>query len=95
MTKWTLIDGKEMHEQHPDTFDIPTQAEWDLIEGGSIVKIGYSGTDGGERFWVEVLGVGSDGFYGRVVSELYHTASHGMYLNNGVFFERRNVLDIA
>jgi hypothetical protein len=35
MTKWTLIDGKEMHEQHPDTFDIPTQAELDLIEGGS------------------------------------------------------------
>jgi len=95
MTKWKIIDAQEMHRQHPDTFGGPTPAELDLIEVGDIVKIGFAGPDGGERFWVEVLGFKGSGFSGRVDNELYHVDKHGLDANDWVFFECRHVLDIA
>lgn len=93
-----LIDGV-LRNSRSDTFEIPTDAEKDMIRPGLNVRIGVTTASGqGERFWVLVTDVHQhhDGtvFEGRVDNELLYTAEHGLSLDDGILFRREHVLDI-
>jgi len=53
--RWRLESGVEQNSRYPETFWIPTAAEKDAIQPGSVVKLFFTMKDGwAERMWVKV-----------------------------------------
>src|SRR4051812_696375 len=75
MTRWWLDDAEEHHRERPDLFFIPPRERREALAVGDAVKLIFlfepparSGMTG-ERMWVEVTGVSSDGYTGELLNE--------------------------
>lgn len=88
-----LVDVVERHEQHPDTFQIPTSAEIDALRPDDLVKLMWELPDGqGERMWVVLTSVGPERFEGRLDNEPFIVT--GLEVDQMVRFGRRNIASI-
>lgn len=78
-----------MHQENPDTFDVPSANHLKLIQPGKYVKV----SNGKERFWIEVIEKKTRGYYtGIIMNKLLFYTSYT--LGDLVQFHRRHVYDI-
>jgi hypothetical protein len=85
-----FTDAQEMHRQHPDTFEVPPEAELDALSAGDHVKV----CAGDERFWVLLTTVEGRALKGTVANDLLFTNQHGLRRGDPVAFEKRHVYQI-
>lgn len=90
MKKLDFVSASEMHELHPETFQIPSKAELSQVKVGSIVKVSV----GGERFWNEVIDVTGDILTAKVDNDLVCTDEHGLNCGDVIEFTLDNVISI-
>ena len=65
-----LMDGVEMNEKFPDTFEIPSNERKQMVESGWYCKIGVYCADGNtERIWVQVTGHQNGKFIGTLAND--------------------------
>ena len=83
-----FVNAKKMHEQHPRTFEVPTDVELDDIKKGDFVKI----SNGQERFWVEILSRKNKTMRGVVDNELLDDSEYN--LGSKITFRDKNVYQI-
>jgi len=84
-----LVDAQKMHEEHPDTFEVPGPAALDTIRPGDCVKVAFE--DLGERMWVRVTGNDAGTVTGTLDND---PVGEGIAYGDTVTLEPRNVLDI-
>jgi len=76
---FTLDNGVELHEEFPDTFALPSEAERTRLVPGQFAKLIFRMTDGEqvavERMWVMVREVTSAGYRGELFNQPYCTQS--------------------
>jgi hypothetical protein len=85
-----LEDGEEKNRQHPDTFQIPSDALKRSLRKGDHVKV----IAHPERFWVEVLEARWPQFKGTVLNDLYFTQIHGIEHGDELSFEARHIVNV-
>ena len=85
-----LIDAQKMHEQHRDTFEVPTPAALDAIRSGDCVKVAFE--DLAERMWILVETVDAAGTITGTLDN--DPVGEGIAYGDTVTLEPRNVLDI-
>lgn len=51
--KHKFVNAQQMHQDHPDTFEVPSDKELAGVKEGSIVKVCHND----ERFWTVVKAV--------------------------------------
>jgi hypothetical protein len=85
--KATFTDAQQVHREHPDTFDVPSDKELSEIQPGSIVKV----CSGGERFWAEVKSI-KDGVITAVVDN--DLIQKKLRFGDVIRFQTKNVYDI-
>ena len=86
-----LVNAKYMNEQHPETFDIPSNEELKNINKGDSVKVCAMR----ERFWVEIVSETNERILiGRVDNNLVFTDEHGLDMNDLIYLTRENIYDI-
>ena len=89
--KYTLVDGVERNETHPDTFWIPSKEDKNSLTIGNMVKLGFLDKDGiGERMWVLITQKDEDSFKGTL-------ANHPVFLkldyDDEVSFKSKHIID--
>jgi hypothetical protein len=84
-----LVDAQRMHEQHPDTFEVPDPSELDAIGPGDCVKVCFE--DINERIWIRVTGNDAGTITGTLDND---PVGEGIAYGDTVTLEPRNVLDI-
>ena len=84
-----LVNAKEIHVQHPNTFHYPSEQQLENIFVGSWVKI----SNGIERFWVIVVEIINDKFIGKIDNVLIF--DEGYNFDDLIEFELINVYDIS
>lgn len=77
---WFLVDVEKRHDQYPTTFDIPSRKDREGLKENAFAKLVFTtvplfAKNSGERMWVRVLGVTTDGRY------------HGMLANDPVLVD--------
>lgn len=86
-----FVDAQDMHKMHPQTFQVPSEAEIaEIIPGAHAVKI----SAGGERFWVKVQAKRGENLVGTVCNDLLCTDTHGLLCDDMVEFETRHIYAI-
>jgi hypothetical protein len=88
-----FIDGQEMNQLHPTTFEVPSKEELNAITEGSTVKVGVI-SDMTERFWATVVSIEGDTIKATVDNDLVFTEFHGLSFGDEMTFEKKNVLAI-
>ena len=83
-------DAFALHQQHPLTFQIPTQAQLRQIREGDLVKVAARA----ERFWLNVTKAEFPNFEGTVDNDLLFAEEIGMDYGDGVSFEARHIYNI-
>ena len=101
-----LHNAQRLHEEFPDTFEIPSDQELKEIGPGDNVKIGVKippSTNENlhptmrvdtERFWVEVEAVQDGVIQGKVNNDLIFTEQHGLKCDDRVTLMTENVYSI-
>ena len=84
-------DAAEPSVQYPDAFLRPDPSDLKQVGGRDMVKV----STGGERFWCEVLERNGEVLLGRIDNDLVCSEVHGLYFNDVVQFERKNIYQIA
>lgn len=65
--RWNLGSGVRRNREHPDSFYIPSEEEWNAVVAGVDVKLMFEMRDGwGERMWVTVTAVKRRKLIGRL-----------------------------
>lgn len=85
------IDAQRKAKEHPETFQAPCPMRLGLLRPGDSVKICAEGKEGGERFWVEVLGINGKKILGSVANDLI--CGHEFDFGTHVEFEMRHIYD--
>jgi len=85
-----LIDAQKMHEQHPDTFEVPDPEELQAIQESDYVKVGFE--DLAERMWVLVRRCDGDTITGTLANM---PLGDGIEYGDLVSLERRHVYAIV
>lgn len=85
-----FVNAQEMHQNHPLTFDAPTDAELAGVGPGDLVKVCVEG----ERFWVRVTEAAGGTLAGTVDNILLCTDRHGLSYQDAVTFGRECVYDL-
>jgi len=83
-----LVDAQEMHRQHPDTFEVPSDHELMTIVPGNFVKVSRNN----ERFWLRVIGASGKYLIGSVDSML--VSNPGIDHGKIVRFEHRHIYTV-
>lgn len=100
MPNYTLLDGEAQNRAHPDTFEIPSEAERTTLISGDWVKLSFQSTlevpvpfNGGERMWVKVTEVVDQGKY---VGSLDNdpVIIQGLNCGDRVEFEAKHVISL-
>lgn len=95
MIPYELVDGVEMNRAHPDTFEIPSDAEKQAAVSlpGCYVKIGFIVEPRTERMWVCVERVNQDG---TISGWLDNDPVVAVMLKHGdrITFELRHILAV-
>ena len=84
--KYWLVNAQEMHQNHPETFEVPSQARIAKLKKGDEVKLCFNGK---ERMWVKIKKIDGDEFEGELDNkpfELRHLS-----LGDKVVFRRENI----
>lgn len=90
--RWRLRSGVKLHEQHPDTFWIPSEEDKNEIKPGYRVKLVFNLRGGGERMWVVVDEVRGTKFVGTLWN---HPAFiPRLYAGDTVKFKRDHIIDV-
>ena len=84
-----LNDAQQLHQQYPETFDVPPDIALAYIEPGDLVKLCFTDT---ERMWVLVESVTPTVLEGRLSNTPFFLDS--LRPGDLVTFERRHVYDI-
>jgi len=78
---FTLDSGVELHEESPDTFELPSEEERTCLRPRQFAKLIFRMTDGEnvavERMWVMILAVTPDGYRGMLDNHSDCTQSIG------------------
>lgn len=83
-----LVDAVAVHDQHPETFHVPSRVDIDrALERRRYVKV----CNGSERFWVKPTRTEATKQYGRVANVLI---TPGLSRGDEICFSWRNVYDI-
>lgn len=53
-----LVDAKELRRLYPETFEVPSDHEIEVLEVGQLIKVSAYG----ERFWVKIVEVHENKF---------------------------------
>jgi hypothetical protein len=67
--RWRLGSGVKSHEEHPETFWIPSEQEKNSVEPGFDVQLSFLAGQGGERMWVKVTEVTGNKLVGELGNE--------------------------
>lgn len=90
---WKLRSGVKQNRLHPTSFWIPSDAEKDAIEPGSVVKLMFEQSDGwGERMWVIVDKVGRRRITGYLDNDPLDFPR--LYPGRKIRFRREHIIDI-
>ncbi|QZI85803.1 hypothetical protein CPT_Summit_152 [Stenotrophomonas phage Summit] len=95
---YTLKDCQQMHKEHPETFEVPSQQELHQLQAGDFVKLIFvnakSPNTPNERMWVKVTKVGMDGGHGELNNDpvFYHPSQ--LKCDDRVDFELKHVAGI-
>jgi hypothetical protein len=82
-----FVDAQKMQEQHPFTFEAPTQEELEKILPGDIVKVCVEP----ERFWCIVKYVETATIIAEVNNDLVYSDIHGLVCGDLITFEKRHI----
>ena len=85
-----FVDAQKVKKQHPKTFQAPTLEELNKIHPEDFIKV----CTGGERFWLEVVTVDGEKITGRIDNDLVNGFRHGLFFDDMVEVEKRNVYNI-
>jgi len=83
-----FLDGDEMHDIYPRTFEIPSARRKAAIRPGDSVKVCAAG----ERFWLLVTSTAYCEIVGTVDNDLVRTEEHGLAYGDLVRVEPRHVI---
>jgi hypothetical protein len=83
-----LDDAQKRHQQHPTTFEVPTQEELNNISVSDHVKV----CDGMERFWVKVTGGLGRFITGTIANDLISDNDYNF--GTEIEFEHKHVYSI-
>jgi death-on-curing protein len=96
-TNWHLVDGKKRNQEHPDTFEIPSQKEIHALTVGSFIKLGFevdetkeSATS--ERMWVEITAIDNNEFTGRLRND--PATIRGLKYDDAISFKDLHILTV-
>ena len=89
--KVPFVNAIKMHEENPNTFEIPTQEDLKKLKVGTSCKICALR----ERFWVNVTEIKDDGtIIGYIDNDLLFSDEHGLYADDVVSFRVENIYDL-
>lgn len=88
--KIMFIDAQEMHNENPESFEVPSKEDLAKLKKYDLVKV----CTGGERFWVMISSVDGEKITGRIQNNLVNTDQHGLHLKDEVTFEKRNIYSV-
>lgn len=108
MSKYSLINAKERHTLHPETFEVPDEDALMSLKPNKSIKIGvefdnvhpeiqgkFEGTIvTGERFWVTITDVVDNLIIATIDNHLVHTDKHGLKYQDVLVFSKDYVLTI-
>lgn len=86
-----LLDGVKQNELYPATFLIPSEDEIKILGEGDFVKVAASG----ERFWVQIEEIHEGNFIARIDNDLVKSKEHGLYYDEKIFFQAKNIINIS
>lgn len=91
---YTLVSGVEMHNQYPDTFWIPSEADKNAVAPGDHVQLIFASAEGDmpERMWVKCTAAGAR-FTGRLDNVPFDL--EGIGLGDVVEFGPEHIIQIA
>jgi len=93
---YKLINGVERHKESPETFEIPTKTEIEMLAVDSLVKLGFEeGADEdvvGERMWVVITKIIDGKFEGKLDND--PTQVKAIKAGDSVVFAAENILAI-
>ena len=87
---YILENALEMHNKHPETFDIPTLSEIQELKIGDYVKLIFKQDGHSERMWVEVTAINNQKYLGRLDNI---PISVDMRHNDAVVFESKHIIN--
>ena len=90
MNSMNIIDVQQLHQEFPQTFEIPSQDKLDALEPDDLVKICVDN----ERFYVRVETVEDQKVTGRIYSDMLHTQYHGLSAGDNIEFEKKHIYKI-
>lgn len=80
-----LVDAKALAKEHPDTFEVPPEANLKKIKPGDFVKLARNG----ERFWVKVTGFEKRRIHGAVANDLLR--NDDLPYGTSIYFQKKNI----
>lgn len=80
-----LVDAKSRAKAHPETFDVPSDADLRKLGPGDLVKVARNG----ERFWVTVTGFEKRRIHGEVANELGE--NDDLPFGTSIYLQKKNV----
>ena len=93
--KYIIEDGRERNRQYPETFEIPSQAEIDVLKVGDSVKMIFNEDGNCERMWVVVTEINrNDGklfFKGKLDNK---PSLESIKLGDEVLFSEEHIISI-
>jgi hypothetical protein len=85
-----FVNAQEMHEENPDTFEVPSEEELAALHAGNTIKV----SNGRERFWIEIVEKRTRGYFiGIVMNKLLFYTNYT--LGDLVQFHKRHIYSIA
>ena len=91
MQNLQFVDAQQMHKEHPDTFDVPSQDELDNLKIDDSVKVCANHA---ERFWVTITEINGEKITGLIDNDLLYTNTHGLKFQDIITFFKCHIYDI-
>lgn len=93
--RWHLGSGIKWNQKHPETFDIPTEAEKAALTPGTSVKLMFNQSDDWtERMWVRVTKVGRFRIVGDLINEPFGGFPR-LCPGSRIKFRSKHIIDIT
>lgn len=87
---YTLADAQQRHDEFPQSFHVPSDADLRAVKVGDHVKLIFEGDDGpSERMWVRVTKIEGDQYAGALDNQPF-IMTH-LSLGTTIHFERRHI----
>lgn len=90
MKTYEFVDAQDMHRNHPQTFEVPSNEDLNGISKYDFVKVSCNN----ERFWIEVTSVDGDKIKGTVSNGLFMEGNEELVFGKEIEVTKNNVFDI-